>query len=435
MVKVAYLGAGSVVFCKNLVGDLLSFPEFKKDVHIALHDIDQDRLQTSETVARKLAASLGAEPKITAHLTRREALDGADYVVNMVQVGGYEPATVIDFEVPKKYGLRQTIADTLGVGGIMRAVRTIPVLLEFARDMENLCPDALFLNYTNPMAMNCWGLNDGSNIKTVGLCHSVFGTAWQLANRVDVPFEEVNYICAGINHMAFFLKFEHNGRDLYPDIRKTTADWDKWQWDHVRAKALDLLGYAVTESSEHFAEYVPWFMKRDRPDIIEQLEIPLDEYIKRCKDIIGSWTETREKMLNDEDIEEHKPTREYGSYIIHSMETGQPRVIYGNVPNNGLIDNLPAGCTVEVPCLVDKSGLQPTKIGKLPTQLAALIRTNVNPQELTVQAVLNNDRQALYHAVMMDPHTAAELTPDQIIAMVDEMIEAHGDYIPKGLRS
>lgn len=434
MPKITFLGAGSVVFAKTLIGDILSYPEFRRDIHIALHDIDAERLTTTDRVARQLASRLGASPEITTHADRREALTDADFAINMIQVGGYEPSTVIDFEIPKKYGLRQTIADTLGIGGIMRAVRTIPVMLDFAADMEDVCPDVIFLNYTNPMAMCCWGMKDGSDIRTVGLCHSVFGTAGQLAQRVNVPFEEVNYISAGINHMAFFLVFEHNGRDLYPELQATTGDRELWKWDLTRAECLKRFGYAVTESSEHFAEYVPWFIKADQPDLIEDFEIPLDEYIRRCIAQNASWGQLRDRMLAGEDLEEPDRSREYGSYIIHSMVTDAPRVIYGNVPNEGLITNLPDNCVVEVPCLVDRNGVQPTQIGDLPPQLAALIRTNVNVQELTVAAVLENNREHLYHAAMLDPHTAAELNTDQIVSLVDELLEAHGDFIPEGLR-
>ena len=434
MPKVTYLGAGSVVFAKNLIGDLLSFPEFRENMHIALHDIDPDRLATTEAVAKKLAGALGAQPTITSHLDRREALDGADYAINMIQVGGYEPATVTDFEVPKKYGLRQTIADTLGIGGIMRAIRTIPVMLDFADDMEELCPDALFINYTNPMAMLCMAMFQATDIATVGLCHSVFGTAGQLARRVGLTYEDVNFICAGINHMAFYLTFEHNGEDLYPQLKATTKDRELWKDDLTRAQCLDLFGYAITESSEHFSEYVPWYIKRDRPDLIEDMQIPLDEYIRRCIVQNESWVSTRDKMLRDEELGEHKQTREYGTYIIHSMETGQPRVVYGNVPNQGLITNLPDSACVEVPCMVDRNGLQPVAIGELPTQLAALCRTNVNVQERTVEGTLTGNRERIYQAALLDPHTAAELAPDQIVSLVDDLIEAHGEFIPDTLR-
>jgi alpha-galactosidase len=380
----------------------------------------------------------------------------------MFQVGGYEPSTVVDFEVPKKYGLRQTIADTLGIGGIMRSLRTIPVLLEMCRDMEELCPDVLHINYANPMAMLCWAVNRATTINTVGLCHSVQGTAMELARDIEVPIEEINYLCAGINHMAFYLRFEREGNDLYPLIRKVVEDDRVPARNRVRYEAMMRLGYFVTESSEHFSEYVPWFIKRDRPDLIERYNIPLDEYIRRCEMQIGGWQlmkgyletgikpsqeQVREMLENAGappfvveqamrfvdrlDLDEVVRSHEYGSLIIHSAETGTPRIIYGNVPNSGLIDNLPQDCIVEVPCVVDKNGVQPTRIGTLPPQLAALMQTNINVQALTVEAALTGKREHIYHAAMLDPHTAAELDLDQIWNLVDDLIEAHGDWLPE----
>lgn len=429
MPKITFIGAGSTVFAKNLLGDILSFPELA-DSHISLFDIDPHRLSTSEIVAKRVADTLHAKPTITTTTDRRAALDGADYAICMIQVGGYKPATVTDFEIPKKYGLRQTIADTLGIGGIMRGLRTIPVLLDMCRDMEQLCPDVTFLQYVNPMAMNCWAISRATSIKTVGLCHSVQGTAEQLAHDIGIPVEEINYRVAGINHMAFYLNFERNGQDLYPLIRKVVAEGRIPDWNRVRYEMFARLGYFVTESSEHFSEYVPWFIKRDRPDLIEEFNIPLDEYIRRCEDQIARWEQARVALEGGAPIEVHR-SHEYGSGIIHSLETGTPRVIYGNVANHGLIDNLPAGCCVEVPCLVDKSGIQPTKIGALPPHLAALMQTNINVQALTVEAALTGKREHIYHAAMLDPHTAAELSLDQIWALVDDLIAAHGDWLPK----
>ena len=458
MPKITFIGAGSTVFAKNLLGDILSFPELAGST-VSLFDIDPQRLHTSEIVARKIAEALEATPTIEATTDRRAALDGADYAICMIQVGGYKPATVVDFEIPKRYGLRQTIADTLGIGGIMRGLRTIPVLLEMCRDMEALCPDVTFLQYVNPMAMNCWAISRASTIKTVGLCHSVQGTAGQLANDIGVPLEEINYLCAGINHMAFYLRFERAGEDLYPLIRQVAAEGRVPDWNRVRYEMLQRLGYFVTESSEHFSEYVPWFIKRDRPDLIDRFNIPLDEYISRCEFQIAGWEAMRARFENpDTRFRVRRPgdeadplppdgsqsdmdrivdkmltiqrSHEYGSGIIHSMETGQPRVVYGNVPNRGLIDNLPAGCCVEVPCVVDKNGIQPTAIGALPPQLAALMQTNINVQALTVEAALTGKREHIYHAAMLDPHTAAELDLDQIHALVDDLIEAHGDWLP-----
>ncbi len=463
MAKITFIGAGSTVFAKNLMGDILSYPELS-DSTITLFDIDGDRLTTSERVAHTVADFFGAKPKIEVTSDRRRALDGADYAISMIQVGGYKPCTVTDFEIPKKYGLRQTIADTLGIGGIMRGLRTIPVLLDMCADMEEVCPDVTFLQYVNPMAMNCMAIHRATKIKTVGLCHSVQGTAEALARDIGVPIEAINYVCAGINHMAFYLRFEQDGVDLYPRIREvaeagTFGRRYRDLSDKVRYEVFRRTGYFVTESSEHFSEYVPWFIKRDRPDLIEQFEIPLDEYIGRCEAQITAWGFMREKLeyperdlsrqfaaamekagvpadylpqvVEDfEHLDEIERSHEYGSGIIHSMETGQPRVIYGNVANRDLIDNLPQDCCVEVPCVVDKNGVQPTKIGKLPPQLAAMMRTNVNVQELTVEAALTGKREHIYHAAMLDPHTAAELSLDQIWSLVDDLLEAHGDWLP-----
>ncbi len=439
MPKITFIGAGSTVFAKNLLGDILSFPELV-DSTICLMDIDPERLRTSEIVAHKVAEFFGAHPMIEATLDRRRALNGADYVITMFQIGGYKPSTVIDFEIPKRYGLRQTIGDTLGIGGIMRAARTIPVFLDLIREMEEICPDATLLQYVNPMAMICWAISRASSIKTVGLCHSVQGTAEVLAKAMGVPPDEMNYVCAGINHIAFYLRLERDGRDLYPRLRevaqaKSYGRRYRGLADHVRYDIFNRTGYFVTESSEHFSEYVPWFIKHDRPDLLEQYEIPLDEYLARCEDQIAEWEDQRAAYERGELEIEHEHSHEYGSLIIHSIETGAPRVIYGNVANRGLIDNLPEGCCVEVPCLVDKNGVQPTKIGALPPHLAAIMQTNVNVQGLTVEAMLSGKREHLYHAAMLDPHTAAELSLDQIWSLVDELIAAHGDMLPQALRA
>ncbi|MCH8979007.1 MAG: alpha-glucosidase/alpha-galactosidase [Armatimonadetes bacterium] len=430
MPKIAMVGAGSTAFAKTLMGDVLSYDELKES-HIALMDIDPERLSTSEIVARKVKEATGAKnAKITAHTDRREALDGADYVIVIVQVAGYRPGTETDFEIPKKYGLRQTIADTLGVGGIFRALRTVPVLLDIAKDMEELCPDALMINYTNPMAMLCWAMNRATKIKNVGLCHSVQGTAGQLAKNIGVPIEEIDYLCAGINHMAFYLRFERDGEDLYPLIHKVYDEGRVPDDDRVRYEMLKWLGYFVTESSEHFSEYCPHFIRRDAPELIERFNVPLDEYIRRCEVQLGGWHEMREKMEGDEPLEVEL-SQEYGSRIIHSMETGSPCVIYGNVDNQGLIDNLPQGCCVEVPCTIDKNGVQPKKIGALPPQLAAIIMTNVNVQLLTVEACLSRRKEHVYQAAMLDPHTAQDLPLDKIKDLCDDLFEAHGDWIPE----
>ena len=434
MAKITFLGAGSTVFAKNLMGDILSYPELA-NATISLHDIDQERLRTSEIVANKVAETLGVQPKIEISTDRRKALDGADYAISMIQVGGYKPATVVDFDIPKQYGLRQTIADTLGIGGIMRGLRTIPVLLDMCHDMEELCPDVTFLQYVNPMVMNCWAISRATKIKTVGLCHSVQGTAEQLARDINVPIDEINYFCAGINHMAFYLRFERraNGdvEDLYPRIHQVLEEQRVPDWNRVRYEMFKRLGYFVTESSEHFAEYVPWFIKCDRPDLIEEFNIPLDEYITRCEVQIAGWERMRKDLEDPSSTVNVRRSHEYGSGIIHSMETGTPRIINGNVPNTGLISNLPAGTCVEVPCVVDKNGVQPVAVGALPPHLAALMQTNLNVQGLTVEAALTGKREHIYHAAMLDPHTAAELDLDQIWHLVDDLIEAHGDWLPK----
>jgi alpha-galactosidase len=428
MAKITFVGAGSTVFARNLLGDILGHAELAGS-EIALFDIDAERLATSELVARRVADALGAPAKISSTTDRRAALDGADFAINMIQVGGYEPATVIDFEVPKQFGLRQTIGDTLGIGGIMRGLRTIPVLLSLCTDMEELCPDVWFLNYTNPMAINCRAIGRASNIRTVGLCHSVQGTAFELSTDLGIPYREIDYLAAGINHMAFYLRFERDGVDLYPRLQALAAAGTVPEHNRVRYELLRRFGFFVTESSEHFAEYVPWFIKRDRPDLVDRFNVPLDEYPRRCIDQIARWDAEREELERGDAVEV-QPSFEYAATIIRSIETGKPRVVYGNVANNGLIDNLPAGCTVEVPCLVDGNGVQPTRIGSLPPQLAALIRTNVNVQELTVEAALTGRLDHVYHAAMLDPHTAAELDLDQIHALVDALLAAHGDWIP-----
>lgn len=427
--RITLIGAGSTVFAKNLIGDILSYPELA-DSTIVLFDIDEERLKTSEIVARKLASSANVPATIEVTTDRRQALTGANYAISMIQVAGYKPGTVTDFEIPKKYGLRQTIADTMGIGGIFRALRTIPVLIDIAKDMEEVCPGALFLNYVNPMAMNCWAISRASTIKTVGLCHSVQGTAGELAKDLGIPVDEINYVAAGINHYAFYLKFQRDGVDLYPELRKVLAEGRAPEHNLVRYEMLKRTGYFVTESSEHFSEYGPWFIKRDRPDLIEKFNIPLDEYITRCETQLEKWSKMRAEYEGAGPIA-HKRSQEYASRIILGHQTGNPEVIYGNVPNHGLIENLPEGCCVEVPILVDKNGLQPTAIGTLPIQLAAMMQTNINVQALTVEAAITRKREYIYHAAMLDPHTSAELDLDQIWHLVDDLIEAHGDWLPE----
>jgi alpha-galactosidase len=413
-----------------LLGDLCGYPEFSR-ASIRLFDIDPHRLRTSEIVAHHVASAVGAEPEITATTDRTLALQGADYVITMLQVGGYKPATVVDFEVPKQFGLRQTIADTLGIGGILRGLRTIPVFLDLCREMERVCPQAVLLNYVNPMAMICWAISRASPVKTIGLCHSVQNTVHELAADLGLPPGEIDYLAAGINHMAFYLKLERQGENLYPRLDQVIADGRVPDWNRVRYEVYRRFGYFVTESSEHFSEYVPWFIKRDRPDLIEGLNIPLDEYIARCERQIASWEALRVQLEQGNQPIEVKRSLEYGAPILHSLETGTPRVVNGNVPNQGLITNLPDDSCVEVPCLVDRNGIQPTVVGELPPQLAALIQTNINVQALTVEAALTGKKEHIYHAAMLDPHTAAELDLDQIVQLVDRLIEAHQGWLPE----
>lgn len=431
MAKLTLIGAGSVVFTLNLLGDIFSFPELAGS-EIALMDIDPERLRIAEMMARKLAEKLGAHPTIAAYTDRRAALADADYVINTIQVGGYA-STLIDFEIPKKYGLQQTIADTMGIGGIFRALRTIPVILDICRDMEELCPHALFLNYVNPMAMNTWAIVRGTRIKTVGLCHSVQGTAKQLAQYMGVSYAGLNYRCAGINHMAFYMELKHNGQDVYPLLREVAEKPEVWRRDPVRFELFKRLGYFVTESSEHSAEYNPYFIRRDRPDLVERFHVPIDEYITRCQAQNAWWELMREQLLAGTAEFEPEISGEYAALIIHSIETHTPRVIYGNVSNTGLISNLPQDCCVEVPCLVDRNGVQPTVIGHIPPQLAALQQTNINVQGLVVEAMLTGKKEHVYHAAMFDPHTAAELSLEEIYALVDDLFAAHGETIPLSL--
>ena len=444
--KICIIGAGSTVFAKNILGDTLYLPAFKR-CHISLHDIDETRLEESSLVVSKLAKTLGAEPRITQTTDRKLALKEADFVITMFQVGGYEPATVTDFEIPKAYGLRQTIADTLGVGGIMRALRTIPVFLDIASDMREQCPEATMLNYVNPMAMISWAMQRmASDIKYVGLCHSVQGTAAELAHDLDINVDDLRYTAAGINHVAFMLTFEGKNEqgeyeDLYPRLKEayTSGKAPKANIHNprcenkVRYEMMMRLGYFVTESSEHFAEYTPWFIKEGREDLLEKYSVPLDEYPIRCVEQIAAWKDEAQAYRDAKTIEV-KQSHEYASKILNSIWTGEPSVIYGNVGNYGLIDNLPEGCAVEVPCLIDANGIQPVKVGRLPEHLAALIRTNVNVQALVVESMVTQNRDHIYHAAMLDPHTGAELDLDQIWSLVDELIAAHGDFMPDYLR-
>lgn len=436
MLKITFMGAGSTVFARNVLGDCMCTPALC-EAEIALYDIDKKRLNDSEIILRAINKNVNNDrATIRTYLgveNRKAALKDANFVVNAIQVGGYEPCTVIDFEIPKKYGLRQTIADTLGIGGIMRALRTIPVMEEFARDMEEVCPHALFLNYTNPMAMLTGYMQRYSKIQTVGLCHSVQVCSENLLKNLDMTdkLEGRMETIAGINHMAWLLDIRDKfGNDLYPEIKKRSNHKNQTEKhnDMVRFEYIKYLGYYCTESSEHNAEYNPFFIKSRYPEMIDSYNIPLDEYPRRCINQIDGWEKERENILNDGKIS-HVRSKEYASYIMEAVVTGVPYKIGGNVLNTGLIDNLPSDACVEVPCLVDATGIHPCHVGPLPTQLAAMNMTNINVQLLTIEAARTRDRQKIYQAAMMDPHTAAELNLHDIVSMTDELIAAHGEYM------
>ena len=448
MTKLTIIGAGSTVFTKNIVVDLLTIEQFKS-VEIALMDIDKNRLIKTKEVLEIIATKMGATPKITLHTSRRESLLDADFVQTTIQVGGYKPSTVIDFEIPKKFGLKQTIADTLGIGGIMRSLRTIPVLLNIAEDIEQVCPNALWMQYVNPMCTNMIAINKVfPNIRNIGLCHSVQGTAEMLAEDLQENINDISYQCAGINHMAFFQKIEKisTGEDLYPKLKRLadqilsdkriSSRTKKQEYpgrnlhEKVRYEILKRFGFFVTESSEHFAEYVPWFIKPHKEELIENYKIPIDEYIFRCEYYSELWNEL-DKDISIITNEEIKRSHEYASYIIDAIVNNNKFTVYGNVMNNGLIENLPSNCCVEVPCIVDNKGFYPQKIGRLPEQLSALMRTNINVQILTAEAALTKKREHIYHAAMLDPLTASHLSIDEIYALTDEMLEAHSDYLPE----
>jgi len=431
MVKICFLGAGSTVFAKNVLGDCL-YVDCLRDAEISLVDIDPDRLRVSEVMLGNINRSLAANASIRAYLASdaKAALAGADFVVNAVQVGGYEPATVIDFEIPKKYGLRQTIGDTLGIGGIFRALRTIPVMLDYCRIMEEVCPQALLLNYTNPMAMLTGAILRATPIHTVGLCHSVQVCAGDLCRELDLPEDNLRWKIAGINHQGWLLEIGRNGEDLYPEIKRRAELPEYRKKDAVRFEIMKRFGYYVTESSEHSSEYVPWFIKSKAPELIDRFHIPLDEYPRRCVKQIAEWDSMKASLLRDEPLA-HTRGHEYASHIFEALLTGKAYTFGGNVLNAGLITNLPDGCCVEVLCVADTSGIAPTYAGDLPPQCAALTRTNVNVQELVIEAALTGRRDHVYQAALLDPHTAAELTVDEIVSMCDDLIEAHGEYLPR----
>ena len=433
MVKICFIGAGSTIFAKNVLGDAMLTPSLQ-DAEIALYDIDENRLKESELMLQTINKNSNQNrAKIQSFSDRKEALKDANFVINAIQVGGYKPSTVIDFEIPKKYGLQQTIGDTTGIGGIFRGLRTLPVMFDLAKDMEEVCPDAWLLNYTNPMAILTMGMLKATKIKTVGLCHSVQVCVPELFEHLGIKdqynLDEFQWKIAGINHMAWLLEINRNGKDFYPEIRRLASEIANPHKDSVRFELMKHFGYYVTESSEHNAEYHPYFIKKNYPELIEQLQIPIDEYLRRCVDQIAGWETQRDEIVNDGSLE-HTRSREYASYIMDAITTGTPTMIAGNVLNKCLITNLPEDCCVEVPCLVDKNGVQPTYVGKLPTQLAALNRTNINVQELTVEAAMTLEKDKIYQAALMDPRANSELSISEIKAMVDELIAAHGDYLP-----
>ena len=435
MPKITFMGAGSTIFAKNVLGDSMMTPALEEST-IALYDIDAKRLNESYLMLSAISNNLGNKAKIERYCgveNRKDALRGANYVVNAIQVGGYDPCTVTDFEIPKKYGLRQTIADTLGIGGIFRALRTIPVMMDFAHDMEEVCPDAWFLNYTNPMAMLTGAMLRYTGIKTVGLCHSVQICASTLMK--DVGMEEqyddqVQGKIAGINHQAWLLEISKNGKDLYPEIKRRAAALTEKHNDMVRLEIMKRFGYYVTESSEHNAEYMPFFIKDKYPELIDRFNIPLDEYPRRCIRQIAEWEQRRDELTKDPHLT-HARTYEYASYIMEAMETNKAYKIGGNVLNNGLITNLPRNACVEVPCLVDASGIMPCYIGDLPEQCAAMNRTNINVQLLTIEAAMTRKKERIYQAAMMDPHLQSELSIDDIVHLCDDLIAAHEGWLPK----
>lgn len=436
MLKITFMGAGSTIFARNVIGDCMCTPALR-DCEVALYDIDKKRLEESEIILKAINHNVNEDRSIIKTYlgveNRKEALRDANFVVNAIQVGFYDPCTIIDFEIPKKYGLRQTIADTLGIGGIMRGLRTIPVMRDFARDMEEVCPNAWLLNYTNPMAILTGYMQRYTKIKTVGLCHSVQVCSHYLLKNLGMEekLEGRKELIAGINHMAWLLEIcDKEGNDLYPEIRKRAVeknDNEKHD-DMVRYEYIKHLGYYCTESSEHNAEYNPLFIKSRSPELIDKFNIPLDEYPRRCIDQIQSWEKAKENILNNGNIT-HKRSSEYASYIMEAIVTNKPCKIGGNVLNTGLIENLPSEACVEVPCLVDAMGITPCHVGKLPPQLAAMNMTNINTQLLTIEAAITQKREQIYQAAMLDPHTAAELSVDDIVAMCDELIEAHGEYM------
>lgn len=434
--KITFMGAGSTVFAKNVLGDCMC-TESLRNSEIALYDIDETRLKESEIILSAINKNINnSRAKIKCYLgtkNRKDALRNANFVVNAIQVGGYDPCTITDFDIPKKYGLKQTIGDTLGIGGIMRGLRTIPVMSDFASDMKEVCPNTLFLNYTNPMSILTGYMQRFTNIKTIGLCHSVQVCSENLLRALDMEnkLDGRKELIAGINHMAWLLEiYDRDGNDLYPEIKSRAQQKNNSEKhdDMVRYEYIKHLGYYCTESSEHNSEYNPFFIKSKYPELIEKFNIPLDEYPRRCVEQIEKWEKEKENILQNGEVS-HTRSKEYASYIMESIVTNTPYKIGGNVINTGLIDNLPKEACVEVPCLVDAMGIHPTHVGNLPTQLAAMNMSNINVQLLTIEAAITKDRQKIYQAAMMDPHTSSELSIDDIIKMCDELIAAHGDFM------
>ncbi len=473
MPKITFMGAGSTVFAKNVLGDSMVTPALAEST-IALYDIDATRLEESAAMLGAINRNNGSKARIEKYLgveNRKEALRNANYVVNAIQVGGYDPCTITDFEIPKKYGLQQTIADTLGVGGVFRALRTIPVLLDFARDIEEVCPNAWLLNYSNPMAMLTGAVLRLTDVKAVGLCHSVQVCASTLLTELGMGYDDkVQWKIAGINHQAWLLECKRDGVDLYPEIKRRALLYNQGKLDigtfeerlkmycgdtqpdegfvkgfreaydlykekglhgdMVRLELMRRFGYYITESSEHNAEYTPYFIKSRYPELIEKYHIPLDEYPRRCIHQIEDWKKRGHELTQNPSLS-HTRTHEYASYIMEAMETNNAITIGGNVLNRGLITNLPSNACVEVPCLVNRNGVQPTVIGDLPEQCAALNRTNINVQLLAIEAARTLKKDYIYQAVMLDPHASSELSIDDIVSMCDDLIEAHGSWLPK----
>ncbi|MCL2547544.1 MAG: alpha-glucosidase/alpha-galactosidase [Symbiobacteriaceae bacterium] len=438
MPRICFLGAGSTVFAKSVLGDIMLHEDLQ-ELEFSLHDIDPVRLEDSRLMLTTIAKNLGKDVQINASLNRREALVGSDYLVNAVQIGGYDPCTLTDFAIPKKYQLQQTIADTLGIGGIFRGLRTIPVMEEFAADIEDICPDALLLNYTNPMSILTGYMLRYTGVKTLGLCHSVQGCARELLNPLGMEdtLPGAKWYIAGINHQAWLLEIrDKDGNDLYPEIKKRAfafldglSDIGNPK-DKVRYELMRQFGYYITESSEHNAEYTPWFIKRNYPELISRYNIPIDEYLRRCVRQIESWQKMRAEIVENGNLI-HTRTSEYAASIIAAIETDKAFRVHGNVLNTGLIPNLPANSCVEVPCLIDRNGVNPCYVGDLPEQCAALNRTNINVHLLTIQAAHTRRKEDVYRAALMDPHTAAELSIDDIRSMCDDLFEAHGSWLPK----